>query len=119
MVSLNFSADFRQVARNAEFAEFRLGRNAGFRELAAQGLVRALGFLFASAEDDSLVAVGAGDFATLLGGDGALFFGAQANDLTTIKRQDGHRDVAAIFVKNACHAQFAGQHAGTGGWKSH
>ena len=42
MVSLNFSADFRQIARDAEFAQLALRRNAGFRKLAAQRLGRAL-----------------------------------------------------------------------------
>jgi len=119
VVSQNFSANLRQIARNAEFLQLGFRRHAGFRELAAQGLVRALGFLFASTKDDSLVAVSAGDFATLLGCDRALVFGAHANDLAAVKRQNRHGNVAAVFVKDTCHAQLAGQHAGTGGWKSH
>ncbi len=119
MVSQDFSANFRQVARDAKFAQLALRCDAGFCELATQRLGRALGFLFADAENDSLVAVRAGDVATLLGLHGALFFSAHANNLAAIKRQDGDRHVAAALVKYACHANLAGKHAGTGCWQSH
>ena len=119
VVGENRRADFRKVAADAEFFEFRFRGNARFGELAAQRFHGALGFLVTGAKNDGLVAVGADNFSALLGFHGALFFSAHADDLAAFERQHGHGNVAAVCVEHAGHADLAGENAGTGSRQSH
>ena len=124
MVGQHFGANFRELARGAEFHQLALGRNAGLGEAAALRLGRALGFRLAGAHHNGGVAVIAGDglllfLAALVHLDLTVLIGAQANDLAALKAENGHRDVAAFFVEDARHAQLLGDDAGTLSRKRH
>src|SRR5690606_9825869 len=68
-------------------------------EMAAHRLAGVLGLGLAGAELDGGVAV--------------LFLGAHGDDLAAGELQDGHRDMAAVFLEDAGHAHLLRDDAGT------
>ena len=101
VIGADVRADREQCSRivDAELGDLGLQRHLGLGEMLALRLGNVLLLCLAGAELDRDIAVG--------------LIGAVRHDLAIFQRQHGHGNVTAVFLEQAGHAHFPGDHAGS------